>query len=94
MLCEQRPSSQFKGVSSSWVSRLQPTHCSHCTEVRLFQTVPREHKKVIMLFVIRDLDSDHSEKKGHISGIAGRATSAVKIALLLQVTVNITFLIL
>lgn len=63
MLYEQRPSRQFKGVFSSWVSWLWPTHCSYCTEVRLFQTVPRLHKKVIMLFVIRDPDSNHSEKK-------------------------------
>lgn len=56
--------------------------------------MPRIHEKVVMLFVIRDPGSGSSEKKGCISENAGRATSAVKIALLLQVKVNVIFPIL
>lgn len=93
MLYEQRFFSQFNAVFSSCFG-IWLTHCSQCMEVRLFQTTPRLHKKVIMLFVIKGPDSDYSEAKGCISGNAGRATRAVKTALLLQIKVNSIFLIL
>lgn len=85
--------SQFNAVFSSCFG-IWLTHCSQCMEVRLFQTTPRLHKKVIMLFVIKGPDSDYSEAKGCISGNAGKATRAVKTALLLQIKVNSIFLIL
>lgn len=53
--------------------------------------MPRLHKKVIMLFAIRDPDSDHSEEKDCISENAGRAPSTVKIVWLLQVKANVIF---
>lgn len=96
VLYEQRSSRQFKAVFSAALVGIQaltdtllPMHCGET-----IPTMPRLHKKVIMLFVFRGPDSDCSEEKGCISGSAGRATSAVKRALLLQVKVNSIFLIL
>lgn len=85
MLCEQRPSSQFKGVFSNKVSWLWGETILNCAQTT------QKHNNALCHQGSR---LQPLRKKGCISGNADKASSTLRRALLLHVKVNTIFVIL